>query len=237
MKNLVVLCLTALVALYSCSGGSDNGTEQNETLSAEEQYELATKYLSEDDLENAVIWYRNAAEQGHVLSQYCLGYLYFQGNWSNVLPFDDEKAEYWLKKAAQSGYAEAQNSLGIVYEFGENVQDYKEAVYWYKKASDQGNLEAKNRLGHCYANGIGVSQNYHLAYHCFKEAEEKGSVAAIYNLGWLYEFGEYVTQNYNTAASKYSKAIRLAKKYGDNERILEQAEAALERVNRKMSFD
>ena len=48
-------------------------------------------------MENAVIWYRNAAEQGHVLSQYCLGYLYFQGNWSNVLPFDDEKAEYWLE--------------------------------------------------------------------------------------------------------------------------------------------
>ena len=99
--------------------------------------------LPKDD-QQAVAWYRKAAEQGHALEQYLLGNMYAFGN---GVPKDEQEAAAWYRKAAEQGDDGAQNSLGKMYDNGRGVpKDAQSAYSWWLLASAQGNQKAtKNR--------------------------------------------------------------------------------------------
>ena len=65
----------------------------------------------EQDNEQAVYWYRKAAEQGDGISQTHLGYIYSNGQ-------DVEQAVNWYRKAAEQGNALGQLSLGKMFRVG-----------------------------------------------------------------------------------------------------------------------
>jgi TPR repeat protein len=97
------------------------------------------------DYEQALAWYRKAADQGWAQAQTELGFMYVTGLgvWQNY-----KEAFAWYRKAADQGVAAAQHSLGLLYEKGYGVlQDNEEAVAWYGKAAEQGYEESKQRLG------------------------------------------------------------------------------------------
>ena len=48
-------------------------------IKAKKEYELANKYLSENNYRETAEWCRKAAEHGYVEAQYCLGALYRRG--------------------------------------------------------------------------------------------------------------------------------------------------------------
>ena len=92
-------------------------TEQNCTYknshSIDELYELGRDYYYgwNDKLQNyteAAKWYRIAAEQGHILSQYNLGRMYQIG--LGVTQSDTE-AVIWFRKAAEQGDKDAKSKL------------------------------------------------------------------------------------------------------------------------------
>jgi hypothetical protein len=128
---------------------------------ADAQFSVGVCYANgagvEKDEQEAVRWYRKAAEQGHPLAQCNLGLCLGRG--SGVAQ-DYVEASCWLHKAAEQCDALAQRSLGIAYSNGLGVgQDHLEAAKWFRKAARQGNAEAQCDLAVCYENGQGVRMN------------------------------------------------------------------------------
>jgi len=98
----------------------------------------------EQSNEQAVYWYRQAAEQGYALAQDNLGWMYGTGT---GVPRDDEQAVYWFRQAAEQGFANAQNNLGMMYQRGIGVeQDYEQAIHWFRQAGAQEHEAARESL-------------------------------------------------------------------------------------------
>ncbi|HDN26502.1 MAG TPA: sel1 repeat family protein [Thioploca sp.] len=119
--------------------------------------------------EQAIYWYRQAAENGQKRAQFYLGCAYSDGQ---GVPQDDEQAVYWYQKAAQDtdryregdrleeGDIDAVFNLAYAYEKGEGIpQDDGKAVYWYQKVANKGDTEAQFELGKIYDKAI-LIQDY-----------------------------------------------------------------------------
>lgn len=176
------------------------------------QYNKGCEYYSKRDFLEASQWFLKAANQGHVLSQYYLGWLYNNGK---GVPQDYIQAVYWYKKAAEQGNADAQYSLGYCYAEGYGVkQDDTQAVYWYRKAAEQGGAYAQYALGYCYKNGKGVQKDSIQAVYWYKKAAEQGNANAQVGLGNCYAEGTGTKQDYAQAIYWYRKAAEQGNVYG-----------------------
>ena len=90
--------------------------------------------------EEAVKWFRLAADKGDAGGQFHLGNMYRTGN--GVAQNHDEAVK-WFRLAAGQGDASAQFNLGIVYKKGHGVnQSFEEAVGWFRLAAEQGHAKA-----------------------------------------------------------------------------------------------
>ncbi|MGZ8907775.1 MAG: hypothetical protein ACXW1U_18885 [Methylobacter sp.] len=140
----------------------------------------------EEDYEQAVFWYRKAAEQGNTNAQYKLGNAYFHG-WHGWVEQNDELAAFWFRKAAEQDNASAQHYLGCIYGSGEGVeQDSEQAAFWYRKAAEQGHTCALACLGWSYAFAEGVEQDDEQAVFWLHKAAEQGHLTAENSLDWIY---------------------------------------------------
>lgn len=191
--------LERLQALQSQAKQTNNSI----SMSAKEINNRGIDYYNAKDYENALIWFKKAAEQGYVAAQYNLGIMYRNGK--GLLIEDYANAIKWFEKAAKQGYSGAQYQLGYIYEFGrEKHQDlvgamlsgilggnselinYDEAIKWYLKAAEQGNAQAQSRLGIIYKEGKGVTKNLSTAkYWLQKAAENNNEEATIDTEGFL----------------------------------------------------
>ncbi len=112
------------------------------------------------DINKAIYWFTKAGDQGHALSNYRLGMIYFEGKGTEV---NLDLAEKRLTYAAQAEDDTAQYQLAMLYskkneilckemgyttseqrtsdaQYNENKQKYK---YWLKKAAANGNYDAE----------------------------------------------------------------------------------------------
>ena len=158
----------------------------------------------EKDLEEAVKWYRKAAEQGYARAQYNLGHCYEYGKGVEKNEIETVK---WYRKAAEQGYAVAQNGFGFCYDNGTGVEKNEvEAVKWYRKAAEQGYARAQYNLGVCYDNGTGVEENEIEAVKWYRKAAEQGYADAQYCLGGCYFIENGVKKNEVEAVKWFRKA-------------------------------
>ena len=104
--------------------------------------------------EEAVKWYRKAAEQGYAEGQYKWGLCFDEGY---GVTEDDEEAIKWYHKAAEQGHGNAYFGLGLKYQYkgygNEAIKWYKKyADYWYKKFGDENSTTIENlkELGVAY---------------------------------------------------------------------------------------
>jgi TPR repeat protein len=156
------------------------------------------------NLEEAVKWFRKAAEQGGAEAQCSLGVCYTTGE---GVAKDTTEAVKWYRKAAEQEYARAQFNLGLCYAKGEGVaKDSTEAVKWYRKAAEQGGAEAQYNLGVCYATGEGVAKDSTEAVKWYRKAAEQGDARAQYSLGFCYANGEGVAKDTTEAVKWCRKA-------------------------------
>ncbi len=102
-------------------------------------YEDGDAAYEKGDYATALQLYRPLAEQGHMLAQFSLGYMYANGE---GLPRDFAEAVRWYRKAADQGNAAAMVNLGLKYEQGQGVpQDNVQAYMWYAlSAAAYGNV-------------------------------------------------------------------------------------------------
>ena len=131
------------------------------------------------DYEQAVYWYRKAADQGHAAAQNALGWMYKSGKGVSV---DKKQAAYWFRKAAVQGHAVAQYGLGSIY--GEKrlvgaaiaIEDREQAIYWYRKAADQGLARAQVELGGIY--DLSYPKDEEQAVYWYRKAAAQGDAKA-----------------------------------------------------------
>lgn len=95
--------------------------------------------------DEAVKWYRAAAEKGDAIAQYNLA-LYCENKDKNY-----REAAHWMRKSAKQDNKHAQYNLGRYFEEGKGVKkDIREAIRWYSvaaRAEQHSAIEALKRLG------------------------------------------------------------------------------------------
>lgn len=144
---------------------------------------LMRYYKGEEVIKNdseAAEWFHESAQQGRVIMQTCLGWMYHHGL---MVEQNDEEAVKWFQKAAQQECDIAQYSLGCMYVEGRGVeQNNKEAIKQFQKAAHQGYADAQCILGAVYTWGLDVEQDHEEAIKWFQKAAEQGHVEAQGNL-------------------------------------------------------
>ncbi|MBO4513731.1 MAG: SEL1-like repeat protein, partial [Victivallales bacterium] len=161
---------------------------------AEAQFRLGECFkegnVVEENLKEAVKWYRKAAYQGNAEAKFRLGECYEKGNGVEV---NLKEAVKWYEMASAQENADANKwlvevllRLGECYEKGDGVEKNLEtSVMWYGKAADLGNAVAKSRLaevslrlGECYEKGNGVEKNLEEAEKWYGKAAGQGNAVA-----------------------------------------------------------
>ncbi len=108
------------------------------------QVNLGLEREAAGKFEEAVHWYRLAAEQGNASAQNNMAYMLVTGS---GIAQDFAAAFEWLKKSAAQGDPAGQNNLGLMYSSGQGVdRDFAEAVRWYGLAAEQGMALAQLNL-------------------------------------------------------------------------------------------
>jgi len=94
--------------------------------------------------QEAVKWFRRAADQGYAEAQYNLGRMYAYGQGGSR---DYQEAVRWYRLAADQGEAAAQYNLGYMYYLGQGVpRNYVRAYMWASLAAAQGDVDAAKGL-------------------------------------------------------------------------------------------
>jgi len=124
------------------------------------------------DLQEALKYYRKAADQGNALAQFNLGMMYEQNNDTLSL----QEAATWYQQAAEQDYAPAQVNLAVMYVEGQGVrQDFQQALKWYQKAAAQNYAPAQFNLGVMYFEGHEeIPKDLVMAYVWFSRSANQG---------------------------------------------------------------
>lgn len=150
---------------------------------AKEDYDKGCYYHrkhAETNYEEAVKWFRKAADKGLPEAQRSLGFMY---DFGRGVTMNIGESARWYKKAAEQGDAISQHALGWRYYDRKGVaQSYEEAVKWFRKAAEQGFAEAQRDLGKMYFEGSGVAQSDNEAFTWYKKAAEGGDGEAQIDL-------------------------------------------------------
>lgn len=126
--------------------------------------------------EQAVDWYRLAADQGDTVGEYNLGWCYHFGQGLKV---DYGAAHYWYQKAIEEDHPEAANNLGVLYSSGLGVQqDLSEAARWFQEGARLGSPSAQFNLASALERGAGIPRDQEAAFEWYSRAAEGGHPGA-----------------------------------------------------------
>jgi len=198
---------------------------------AEAQFVMGEKALAANDLDTALEWFHNSADQGHVKAAKTIL------SKSRIRPISDERrqalieilakagdamwqcthAEYllkkgensqarqWLEQAAAKNHHHGLYLLGKLLEEGGNgiEKDHAAALDLYFKAANQGSGYAQMRLASCYETGYGVPQDMRKAYMWY-------TIAAKLFLFEAYNKREEVIKRMSPSQLEEAKALVVA---------------------------
>lgn len=146
------------------------------------------------DPEEAVRWFRLAADKGDGDACIHLGHMYCRGEF--VDGPDHEAALRWFGAAAGRGNRRGFFSLAGMYHNGAGGlrPDRVRAIEFVRQAAALGHPEAWNSLGVACYGGDGVERNEEKAIRCLQSAATLGSWNGAYNLGVLCADGRVVVE-------------------------------------------
>ncbi|WP_432744554.1 hypothetical protein ABXJ76_04575 [Methylobacter sp. G7] len=193
---------------------------------AQAQFDLAYRYACGievvPDLEQAMRWLNQSAEQGLVEAQLFLGshHATLNGLYCLLFPLETDKYQLiynWVTTKKQ-GFTEPNDTLYRDLEscFSSEpslCEQQASAFNWFSKAAEQGCAEAQYWLARCYVSGLGCEQSDKRAFDWFKKAAEQGFAEAYYYLACCYRDGKGVEQNQHLAFEWITKAVELADAY------------------------
>lgn len=178
----------------------------------------------EADREQAMVWYKKAADRGDYDAMVILDEMRTSGPADASGNMESEPAMYAARirtfeknnphavfqryyEQAQTGSAHGQYNLACAYANGIGVpKDQKKASYYLLKAADQGDAVALMWMGYRYYYGRGVRKDAKAAVAAFKKSAQKGNADAMFWLGYLYAQGSGIAKNDKQAVQWYRKA-------------------------------
>lgn len=133
--------------------------------------------------QQALAWFRKAADQGYVPAQVEIGKMYEQGN---GISQNYHRAMEWFQLAARlSNNKEAHFHIAEGYFRGHGVpQDYGAAVPYYMTAAKQGHPIAQFIIGSMYEAGWGVEKDPIQAWYWYKRCEKHADEIAQHQQGY-----------------------------------------------------
>ena len=161
--------------------------------------------------EEAVKWYRQAADQELPEAQYRM----FKCCRDGVgMERNQENAAKWCRKAAEAGSEEAMFDMAMLYVNGTGVpKDEKNAFKWFRKGAERGHPPSLYKFGLCYKLGYGVEKDedeaskwQNKAVTAWRENANAGNTAAMVRLAELYKEGDVVELDKEEAVKWYRKA-------------------------------
>ena len=97
------------------------------------------------DYQQALSWYRKAADMGNGDGMWGVGFLYGKGL---GVKQDYGQAVDWFRRSADAGSTKGMKGLATMYENGFGVhRDHQQAINWYRKAAQMGDEGAEAALG------------------------------------------------------------------------------------------
>jgi len=147
--------------------------------------------------EDAVLWYRRAAEQNDPLAQLALGRLYARGL---GVPRDLAQSATWYRRAAEQGNPVAQFAFGQACLRGAGVPKNTAAgVQWVRLAAERNYPSAQIQLGLILLYGKLVPQNTQEGLQWLHRAADRNNRVAQSALGRAYRDGIGVPRDYQEA--------------------------------------
>ncbi len=160
------------------------------------------------DVFQAARWYREAALNGHIESQYRLARLLRTG--ATGLPQDKLAALKLFEDAASKGHPASAYAIGVSYQLGDGViKDLARAKAQYEEASKRNYPPAHNSLGLMYLKGEGVKQDLKSALESFEKAVAANDAWGMNNIAAMYEQGWGVARDTAKAKEFYARASAL----------------------------
>ncbi len=176
--------------------GAEYGHPLHQSIYAEELEEEGRK-------EEALRWFKAAAEGGQPGAWYDVGRCYFDG--IGTLK-DEAYAVRCFEKGIPSGHTGSYNLLGKAYFYGRGVEvDYKKAFELLSFAYGKGSTWGVYYLGKCCFEGMGTIQDYGKA-RAYLEQMKWDNDDAFYMLGYIYGRGLAVPMDIPKAVSYLHKA-------------------------------
>lgn len=180
------------------------------------QYFHAQNLEEEGRLEEAIEWYRRAAEGGQPGLWYKLGRFYEDGN---TVARDLMQAAYYYERSADEGDVGGINRMGMACYHGRGIpQDRARAFTYFRRAYEEmENDYGVDLLAHCYLEGWGTFPDYEKAYAL--AYKYKGEPLCQYILGRIYCEGLGVPEDIGKGvdffkqAQGISEAVQELKKY------------------------
>ena len=160
---------------------------------------------TEQSYEEAIMWWKMAADVNNSNAAYMLGLCYEEGHGVGQ---SHEEAVMWWKRAADANNSNAKYKLGLCYAEGDGLeQSYEKAFGLFIEVAKSGfNIEAENIVGTYYEKGLGIEQSYEEAVKWYAMAAEQKNKEAMCNLGNCYRYGRGVKRLYNEAVKWYKES-------------------------------
>lgn len=141
------------------------------------------------DDQQALYWYRQAADQGHRDAQAILDIRRL-----GDIPEGHDAAVDWVPKHTGKLTQEHLDSRRYQGrdENARPLEESQSAAYWHRKFAEAGRREAQFLLGVRYELGQGIPKDVLRATYWYRKAAEQGSALGQFNLGLKYAIGEGV---------------------------------------------
>lgn len=128
--------------------------------------QLAREYEKQENMADAIKWYKKAVETGQKNAMFCLGCIYGEGR---GVAADPAEAFNWFKRAAEAGSAEGAVNAGNCYIITKQNKDFKKASEYYLKASKM--APNSKPLMHNMAYLFEIRGNFDTAIELYKAAD------------------------------------------------------------------
>jgi|GEM_PF-500959 len=187
------------------------------------QFKLAKIYQEHGDFSNAIYWYKNSAEQGHMESQVTLGRLYIDGKSIDKNP---KLAAEYLLMATRNRQAMNKSSISNTQKTASkkikksktsdlnkgitayNNNDYTSALMYWLPISYEGDSEANYRIGKMYLEQKGERKNPQKALYWFLRAAERNHLEAQTTVGSMYFDGILIEKDLQLASKWLFKSTQ-----------------------------
>jgi TPR repeat protein len=178
------------------------------TKESRELVNLPSNGALSEDMEQAEVWFKKAAAQGHVKAIGELCNMYSKkadeshSHYGGSAYYSD--ALYWCTKSALLENNSKNWFVIKVAKLYSEAGDYKSSMEWYKKYPDA--FGSAYAIGVFYRDGLGVSKDYEAAFEWFKKSADEGDVSGLHATAVAYLEGRGTKQDKSAGIDFLRKA-------------------------------